>query len=209
MSATKRLTRDELKARTRTRLIASARTVFARRGYHRASLEEIGEEAGYSTGAVYSNFKGKEDLFLAVLEQHVADRVDAVQRAVADAPTPEARLRAAADDWMRFLAEDPDWYPLFIEFWAYAVRDPRLRAQMAERFAVILDANAALVRAGAQELGIPLSDELARAGGLFVTALADGLALIKGLDPEAVADEFLGDAVSALPALGRGLGDEA
>jgi AcrR family transcriptional regulator len=209
VSATRRLTRDELKARTRARLIASARTVFARRGYHRASLEEIGEEAGYSTGAVYSNFKGKEDLFLAVLEEHIADRVHAVQRAVADAPTPEARLRAGADDWMRFLREDPDWYPLFIEFWAYAVRDPRLRAQVAQRFGVILDANAALVRAGAQELGIPLSDDLARAGGLFVTALADGLALIRGLDPDAVADEFLGDAVSALPALGRGLRDEA
>lgn len=205
MNATRRLTREERRAQTRARLIASARTVFARRGYHRASLEEIGEEAGYSTGAIYSNFAGKEDLFLAVLERHFADRVRSVEQAVAEAATPEERSRAAADNWMRFLREDPDWYPLFIEFWAYAVRDPRLRAQVAERFRVILELNAGLVRDRAQELGIPLPGDLARAGGLFVTALADGLGLIKLLDPDAVPDEFLGDAVSALPALGRGL----
>ncbi|HVE69077.1 MAG TPA: TetR/AcrR family transcriptional regulator [Solirubrobacteraceae bacterium] len=207
MTTTKRLTRDEQRARTRARLIASARTVFARRGYHRASLEDISEEAGYSTGAIYSNFDGKEDLFLAVLERHVADRVEAVHRAVAAASTPAERVRAAADDWMRFLREDPDWYPLFIEFWAYAVRDPQLRDQVAERFRVILDNNAGLVRARAEELGVPVTDEVVAMGGLYVTALADGLALIKLLDPGAVPDEFLADAMSGLAAVRPGVGD--
>ncbi|HZD71914.1 MAG TPA: helix-turn-helix domain-containing protein, partial [Actinomycetes bacterium] len=47
----------------------AARRVFARRGYHDASVEEVAEEAGFSKGAVYSNFTSKEDLFVTLLEQ--------------------------------------------------------------------------------------------------------------------------------------------
>src|SRR5437016_5960759 len=130
----KRLNRDERKALTRTSLIDGARAVFAGRGFHRASLAEIAEEAGYSTGAVYSNFAGKEDLFLAVLDEHIARRLRAVEDAVAQADTPQEQARAGARNWMEFLSEEPDWYPLFIEFWAYALRDPDLRVRVAERF---------------------------------------------------------------------------
>lgn len=60
----RRLTREESQAQTRGRLLDAARTVFAGRGYHGASVEEIAEEAGYSKGAVYSNFESKEEIFL-------------------------------------------------------------------------------------------------------------------------------------------------
>ena len=70
-----RLTNQERVALTRQRLLAAAATVFARRGYHAASVEEVASEAGYSTGAVYHHFKGKEDLFLALFEEHVTERI--------------------------------------------------------------------------------------------------------------------------------------
>ncbi len=80
-----RLTREQSKALTRERLLAAARTVFARRGFHGASVEEIAAEAGYSTGALYSNFDGKEDLFLALMEreidEHAREIAEAVRRA--------------------------------------------------------------------------------------------------------------------------------
>jgi AcrR family transcriptional regulator len=60
-----RKTAEEKRAETRARLVDAAMTTFLSRGYHAASLEEISELAGYSTGAIYSNFDGKEDLFLA------------------------------------------------------------------------------------------------------------------------------------------------
>ena len=63
-----RLTRPERKAATRRELLDAARTVFLRRGFHGASLDEIAEEAGYTKGAVYSNFEDKDALFLAVLD---------------------------------------------------------------------------------------------------------------------------------------------
>ena len=65
-----RVTRSERKARTRASCSLAARTVFLRRGFHGASLDEIAEEAGYTKGAVYSNFAGKDDLYLALLGAH-------------------------------------------------------------------------------------------------------------------------------------------
>lgn len=196
--ARKRLSRGEQRAQTKARLIASARTVFARQGFHRALLEAVAAEAGYSTGAIYANFDSKEDLFLAVLDEHVATRVNAVKQAVSDASTPTDRARAGADNWMQFLREDPYWYPLFIEFWSYAQRDPELRARIAARFAAFPKANAELIEANARNAGVAMPPILAQAAGTLFTALADGLALMKLLDPDAVPDELFGDALSTL-----------
>ena len=68
MKSRKRLTRQESKEVTRTRLIEAAERVFVRRGFDEASVEEISESAGYSRGAFYSNFESKEQLFLAVID---------------------------------------------------------------------------------------------------------------------------------------------
>src|SRR6266540_3195196 len=71
----RRSIREEQRALTRARLLEAAGSVFARRGFHAASLDEVAREAGATTGAIYSNFEGKEDLFLAVFEEHVASQV--------------------------------------------------------------------------------------------------------------------------------------
>ncbi|HMN30494.1 MAG TPA: helix-turn-helix domain-containing protein, partial [Caldilineaceae bacterium] len=64
-----RLTRPQRQQQTRERLLDAAVEVFSRRGYHAASVEEISEAAGFSKGAVYSNFASKEELFLALLDR--------------------------------------------------------------------------------------------------------------------------------------------
>src|SRR5215218_10445422 len=103
------LTRKERQERTREELVAAAARVFARRGYHKATVEEIAAEAGFSTGAVYSNFGGKEELFLAIADRQVAARVEEIV-AVADAAEAEGDAGAAAADQFRaFLEADPDW----------------------------------------------------------------------------------------------------
>src|SRR4051812_11272388 len=66
-----RLTREQSRAQTRERLLDAARDVFARSGFHGASVDEIASAASYSTGALYSNFDGKEDLFLALMEREI------------------------------------------------------------------------------------------------------------------------------------------
>src|SRR6188472_3717601 len=123
----KRETRAEKQARTRAELLDTAAKVFARRGYRGASVEEIAEEAGYSHGAVYSNFEGKADLFLAVFEDYMAERareLAATQVDVAEGAPLEVRARALADQWMDRLERDRESVVLHMEFIAHAGRDP-------------------------------------------------------------------------------------
>ncbi|HSJ18649.1 MAG TPA: helix-turn-helix domain-containing protein [Solirubrobacterales bacterium] len=111
------LTREQSQEKTREELVAAAARVFARRGYHRATVDEIASEAGYSTGAVYSNFDGKEALFLAIADRQVEARVAEI-RAVADAAEADEDADVeAASQFRAFLEADPDWPLLFYEFW--------------------------------------------------------------------------------------------
>src|SRR5919204_4168878 len=98
-----RLLRAERKERTKSELIEAARTVFLRRGFHQASLEEIADEAGYTKGAVYSNFDGKDELFLAVLAEHDQRRRSEQVERMRGGATLEGGVRAAA----RAVARNP------------------------------------------------------------------------------------------------------
>src|SRR5260370_38523205 len=76
-----RLTREQSKANTRERLLAAARRVFARSGLHGASVEEIAALAGFSTGALYSDFDGKEDPFLVLMEREIHEHAREISAA--------------------------------------------------------------------------------------------------------------------------------
>lgn len=190
--------REEQKALTRRRLLDAAEVVFAQRGFHGASVDEIAREAGATTGALYSNFSGKEDLFLAMFERSAQADVEDYTELFTTQGTPEERVRAVADRWMGILRERPHYFPLVIEFWAYAIREPRLREPLAERFQTLRTGGARLIAQGAERHGIPLSPELAQRLGLLITALGNGLALEKLLDPNGIADETYGDLLTLI-----------
>jgi AcrR family transcriptional regulator len=185
--------RDQQRALTRERLLEAAETVFARRGFHGASVEEIARAAGATTGALYSNFAGKEDLFLALFDHSLNRQVREYSEMFAAGETFEEQARGGADRWMEILHERPDYFPLFIEFWAYAIREPRVREGLAARFGAFREAMARLVAEGAAQRGIDLTREQAERLGVMITALGNGLALEKLLDPEAAPDALFGD----------------
>src|SRR2546422_5928070 len=184
--------RAEQKALAGARLLAAATRVFARRGFHAASVEEIAREAGATTGAIYSNFEGKEDLFLVLFEEHAASQLRKYRELFARGADLAERSRAGADDWMAYLHEEPDAFPLQIEFWSYAVRDPELRPRFAARLAAFRETFARLIEEGARDLGLDLPPGFAERMGTVVNALGNGLALEKLADPDAVPDELLG-----------------
>jgi AcrR family transcriptional regulator len=191
------MSRAERKQDTRARLLASAARVFARRGYHAASVEEVAEEAGFSKGAVYSNFESKEDLFLAMLEERFRQRLDSIRAAVAEPGEPGEQARRSAAGFMATFADDPDWPPLFMEFSAFAQRNPAVRRRLATRVAALRSAVAEIIAARAAELGVepPLPvEELAT----MTFAMATGVALERQLDPRAVPDELLGTMLELL-----------
>lgn len=201
----KRETRAEKQARTRAELIATATSVFAERGYEGASVEEIAERAGYSHGAVYSNFAGKSDLFLAVFEEYMASRAQelaATQEGVdVDAPL-ETRARALADQWMERFAKDHESFLLHLEFLAASRREPELAERFGTRSASLRDAVAGYIAHYQEEEGVeaPLPPaDLA----LVLRALGIGLAIEALVSPDAVRDDLYGDFVELLVTMMR------
>ena len=184
-----RLTRPERKAATRRELLDAARTVFLRRGFHGASLDEIAEEAGYTKGAVYSNFAGKDDLYLALLQAHYEQRAEAYVAMMRDEASFEEAIHAVG----RFMADadanEPDWLPTLAEFVAHASRDESLRRSyvgVRERFlAAMADVIAALCERHGLALRVP-SLEAARASSV----LARGYSAEGRLDPRAVSSDM-------------------
>jgi AcrR family transcriptional regulator len=146
-----------------------------------------------SISALYSNFANKEDLFLALFEERIATDVDDYSQIVAEGTTLEEQARGAADHWMTILRERPDYFPLLIEFWAYALREPLLRERLAGRFAALRSASARLASEAAERWGFPASTEADERLGLFINALGNGLALEKLVDPDAVPDTLFGE----------------
>ena len=191
-------TREERRAQTRERLLDGARAVFARRGYHAATVEEVAEEAGFTTGALYSNFKGKEDLFLAVIEAMIAREVREYTEIFEGGESFDERARGGADHWMKLLGEDPDYFTLFIELWSAAIRDPGLRAKFAERSGAMRDATTRMIEAESAELGVDTSPEDAEMLARVISALGNGLAMERLMFPGSVPDTLFGDILSVL-----------
>jgi AcrR family transcriptional regulator len=181
----RRLSRPERRERTRGDLLEAARTVFERGGFHRAALDEIADEAGYTKGAVYSHFPGgKDELFLAVLDRHIDERVPTYAEIILSQDSFEASLRAIARHLVALGERDPAWTPLLVEFWTHASHDPQLRAAVRERNERQMRAIAALI-----------DDLAARHGVMYVlptvevvrgsSALARGMGIERLVSPEA------------------------
>jgi AcrR family transcriptional regulator len=183
------LTRRERQAHTRERLMRSAASVAARRGLERASLDEVAEEAGFTKGAVYANFESKEALFLAILDQRFADRLAELDAVLASGDAPDAQARQAAADFVRALDSAPEWERLFFEFAAYAARNEGFRVELVARYRALRERIAALLEQRARELGVEphIPPEQVAA---MTFAMANGIALERLLEPEAVPDDL-------------------
>jgi AcrR family transcriptional regulator len=177
-----RLTRSESQALTRQRLVETARTMFLRDGYAATSLEKVAEEAGFSKGAVYSNFGGKDDLCLAVLDTIHEEVAEAVLGSLSGTDSLEEALETF-DRWADARIGDPDWSALEAEFAARSRRDPHLKQALQARNERIRGLVAEALRTTCEEHGlrIPLSYDGA-ANALY--SLGVGLGLQRSLDPQ-------------------------
>jgi AcrR family transcriptional regulator len=183
---------SERRTATRQRLIDAALEVVARNGFHAASVDEIAERAGFSIGALYGNFAGKDELFFAVFDAHL----DWFEERLAEAAAADDPARGIADLLGAF-GRRREQFLVFIEFWAYAVRDPKLRRQFARRMGEVRERmRVALVeRADAAGTELPLPAEQL---SLLLSALGRGLLLEKLADPAAVSDDDIGDLLARL-----------
>ncbi len=130
MKTRKRLTRQESKEVTRTRIIEAAEKVFIRKGFDNASVEEISETAGYSRGAFYSNFDDKEQVLVAVIDSR-RPKPKVLDEMLQQITEPAERI-VAVRDWFSNQWRLKDFIALRIEFTRRAMRDRLVRKHLAE-----------------------------------------------------------------------------
>ncbi len=195
-----RLTREERRAQTRERLLDAAADVFNRLGYHGASLEAVADAAGFTKGAVYSNFASKSELFYALCERKSAtgDLVgtrEAFRALPIDAflDTMGAMIRAQAE-------HDEAWDVLTIEVWLAAMRDPALRPVVAQAYRAMRDdfGPEILRKLDAEGISVPFTG---RELGTLFSAIGSGIILQYYLEPAAVDPDLLTRALRRLVGL--------
>jgi AcrR family transcriptional regulator len=191
------LTRRERQEQTRQRLLDAATRVFARRGYQQARLDEIAAEAGFTIGAVYSNFSSKEELFLALADREVEQRVAEIRTLGEAAQRGEQPGAEAAAQFREFLQNDPDWPLLFYEFWSFGVRNPKTHEEFAKRRQAVRDALADTLERLAAELGFELRFP-APALASAISATLNGLAFEHAADPDAIPEDVFSEFIGAI-----------
>ncbi|NIH79007.1 TetR/AcrR family transcriptional regulator [Amycolatopsis viridis] len=177
-----RLTRAESQAHTRRRLLDTATGLFLRDGYSSTSLERVAEEAGFSKGAVYSNFRNKDELCLEVLAGIRAEKTASADVAVARADTLEDLLTAFAT-WAAGTGGDQQWIRLEAEYLLNCRHDPELLECLGKRNTEITDQVTALLEANARRLGVQLPMS-AREAAHALFGITLGLGLLRSLDPD-------------------------
>jgi AcrR family transcriptional regulator len=123
-----RRTRAEQREETRRRLLEAAGGLFLHRGYEATSIEDVAEAAGFTRGAVYSNFRDKEDLFVAFLAERMAEEAAEVAAAVAAEPDRAARMRILRERFVTSHCKDTTL--LYAELQLAAARQPALRRKL-------------------------------------------------------------------------------
>jgi AcrR family transcriptional regulator len=169
--------------------------VFARRGLQQGSIDEVAEEAGFTKGAFYANFKNKEELFLAMLDERFSRRIAQIEKVISGEGTATERAQRVGDDLAGMIAADPEWERMFFEFSAYAARNEDFREELVTRYRAMQSRIAAALQARAETVGIepalPL-DKVAK----MASAMANGFALEKMLEGDDVPDDLYGTMLS-------------
>jgi len=174
-----RPTRDE----TRQRLFEAAATVFVERGIGGASIEDICRQADLTRGALYSNFANKDELVLAMLDEHLDQTVAEMERlmAMAAGDATEYLGLLESDERRREgpLGNNP---VLYMEFVLYALRNPSNRPHLVDRQRRLRAVITMIVRRDVERVGrelpIPIDD-----AAELILALDDGYSLHELIEP--------------------------
>jgi AcrR family transcriptional regulator len=179
-----RWTQERRRQHTRDLLLDAAEQVFSSRGFEGASLDEIADTAGYTRGAIYKHFTSKEDLFMNVNrrlnERFLTGFLDLIDPGTSPA---EIDLAQIAKRWHELQTQAPHAVGLGAEFSLYVLRNPHLRARVAEQQREVAQMIATFMDEQAALLGVKLripALTLAR----IVLACGDGLELAGHLDED-------------------------
>jgi AcrR family transcriptional regulator len=171
---------------TRRKLLDAAKRIFAKDGFEAARLEDIASGAGYTRGAFYANFKSKEDIFFALLEEWVRERIETLTSALRRHSDPAGKLVALRTHYAE-LATDRRLVLISMEFKLFALRHPEAHSRLRSRHRRIRASFGQLFSEVMNALGktIPIPYPAASA---CLGAVAQGLLLEHLLDPKTLSD---------------------
>jgi AcrR family transcriptional regulator len=182
--------------RTRAALLDAARALVREKGYARTTLEEVAARAGMTTGAIYGNFRNRDELFIALGEAYWPP----VKPRVAPGATFAALMRAMAAAVIEALPDRSVAAVGRLTGIAYALEHPELRQRVHEVTSASYDAGAAWLETLADSHDLPMPKEhLVR----VIHALIEGLVLLRLLTPELFSDEVVYEAFGALASAQR------
>lgn len=172
---------------TRRKLLLAAEKIFARDGFEAARLEDIAALAGYTRGAFYANFQSKEDIFFALLERWVGQRISEVKALIAQQESPANLLRALREHYLQ-ITQDRRLSLLSLEFKLFAIRHPEAHARLRARQRRLRATGGELLRRIARVTGrtLPVSATAAATG---FRALSSALSLEHFVDPSMVSEQ--------------------
>ncbi|GGI06284.1 TetR/AcrR family transcriptional regulator [Egicoccus halophilus] len=186
MTTTRPSRREEQRAHTRDELLDAAARVFAERGYHAASVDLVAEAAGYTKGAVYSNFASKEELFLELLDRRIETAIASTEQLLFERPADE-RDGLFDGEQPEVEVADREWFLLETEFLLYAARNEQVRERVAERQRRILASVSELMRRHLDELGVEEDRLPAQEYARVLLAVSSGMLRASLAQPELAA----------------------
>lgn len=203
-----RLTRAQRQEQTRVELLAAARRRFLTHGYAATSLDDIAEDAGYSKGAVYSNFGSKQNVCRAVLELIHREKLGQITE-LAMAGTDLGSRIAALNAWFDSTVGDVGWTMLELEFVVLSRNDPELTAMIIGLREEAAQSVAGVLHTLAADLGIDEASSVTAGlddvGNLLLSA-GIGLGIQRAIDPSVPArpaTDAIGHLVRMLGAIGQ------
>lgn len=133
--------KHELRAQeTRKLLLDAAERIFIRDGYEKAELGEIASEAGRTKGAIYGQFKSKEDVFLALIETQALRRRAKMLELLTFSEDIRGNLAALRKYVLEFATQD-SWGLLLLEYKLFVVRNPDAKERLNKTYASFVAAN--------------------------------------------------------------------
>ncbi|MBG6225863.1 AcrR family transcriptional regulator [Arthrobacter sp. CAN_A2] len=182
----------------RAGLLAAALEVFEEIGYVAARLDTIAQRAGYTKGAVYSNFGSKQELFATLLGERLADTAADVLSRVDHLTSLEETVLHAARHLARGVVREQRWHALVVEFALQAGRDPDVGQVFREHRRTRRALLASTLAERAAAFGAPSDPAHYTVFATILLATVNGMAVECAADPEAITEEQVTESIAAV-----------
>jgi len=187
----RRRPKGDKRDRTRMQLLEAARSLIREKGYEHTTLEAIAERAGMTTGAIYGNFKNRDELFISLGQTYWAP----IQPRVQPGSTFPEIMQALADATLAVIQDRSTTAVGRLTGLAYTLTHEELRAKVTEFTAQSYAFGEQWLRSVTKEEDLPMpAGQLVR----VIHALSEGLVFQRLLTPELIPDEIFRVAFAAL-----------